>query len=414
MGEVSFVGVDWATKKHDVCVVDSTGENPTWGTFTHSPEGLDELCSWIRERAGQRETRVATERAAGALVEALMDRGFAVHTINPKQLDRFRDRFTTAGVKDDRLDARVLADSLRTDPRAFRQLTRDSAAIEELRQLNRGYEDVVGHVTCLLNQVSELVASYFPQAAVLLQNQTEWGLAVLEKFPTPAHVKVGTARRSILTIMKAYGARKNVGELVEQLRGPGFSVSPAYVKGASQRLLHLVRLLQLAVRQRNEMRAAVEARLGAMAEDDEPGQVGEQRDVAIVLSFPGIGTIGAATLLTEAGGAIQRRDCTALRAVSGVAPVTARSGKSIAVHMRYARNKRLGNACFHWARGAVLASPYWRAQYAKRRAEGKPRAHALRCLADRLIRRLMAMLRDGTTYDPAREPAVETPPEAAA
>ena len=40
-----------------------------------------------------------------------MDRGFAVYSINPKQLDRFRDRFSPAGAKDDSRDARVLADA---------------------------------------------------------------------------------------------------------------------------------------------------------------------------------------------------------------------------------------------------------------------------------------------------------------
>ena len=57
----------------------------------------------------------------GALVELLVERGFAVYAINPKQLDRFRDRFTPAGAKDDRRDALVIGDSLRTDPQAFRR-----------------------------------------------------------------------------------------------------------------------------------------------------------------------------------------------------------------------------------------------------------------------------------------------------
>ena len=46
-----------------------------------------------------------------------------VYSINPKQLDRFRDRFTVAGAKDDSLDAYVLADSLRTDMPRFRKLS---------------------------------------------------------------------------------------------------------------------------------------------------------------------------------------------------------------------------------------------------------------------------------------------------
>ena len=62
---------------------------------------------------------VAIETPRGPVVESLMERGIAVHSINPKQLDRFRDRLSPAGAKDDRRDARVLASALRTDPHCF-------------------------------------------------------------------------------------------------------------------------------------------------------------------------------------------------------------------------------------------------------------------------------------------------------
>jgi len=50
---------------------------------------------------------VAIEVPRGAIVELLVERGFQVFAINPKQLDRFRDRHTVAGAKDDRRDAFV-------------------------------------------------------------------------------------------------------------------------------------------------------------------------------------------------------------------------------------------------------------------------------------------------------------------
>jgi hypothetical protein len=63
---------------------------------------------------------VAIEVPHGPVVDALIDRGFVVYAINPKQLDRLRDRFSVAGAKDDRRDAYVQADGLRTDRRLFR------------------------------------------------------------------------------------------------------------------------------------------------------------------------------------------------------------------------------------------------------------------------------------------------------
>jgi hypothetical protein len=79
------------------------------------------LCDWIASVAGEPHTvAVAIEVPHGPVVDALLDRGFAVRAINPKQLDRLRDRFSVAGAKDDRRDARVAASGLRTDSHLFR------------------------------------------------------------------------------------------------------------------------------------------------------------------------------------------------------------------------------------------------------------------------------------------------------
>ncbi len=67
------------------------------------------------------------------MVETLIERGFNVHAINQKQMDRFRDRFTPAGAKDDSRDAEVMASAFRADPRCFRLLAAIDPVIVELR-----------------------------------------------------------------------------------------------------------------------------------------------------------------------------------------------------------------------------------------------------------------------------------------
>ena len=112
-----LVGVDWASTEHQVCLMDATGEVMEEHAFPHSGTGLDRLCRWLLQttRAKAGSIAVAIEVPHGPVVETLLERGFVVYAINPKQLDRFRDRFTLPGSKDDRLDARVLAEALRSD-----------------------------------------------------------------------------------------------------------------------------------------------------------------------------------------------------------------------------------------------------------------------------------------------------------
>src|ERR1700681_2878129 len=110
-----FVGIDWASETHQVCLVDADGKVVGERAFAHGGAGLAEMCTWLvgmtpAEPAG---IAVGSEVPHGPIVETLLERGFLVYAINPKQLDRFRDRFTVAGAKDDRRDAHVLGDSLR-------------------------------------------------------------------------------------------------------------------------------------------------------------------------------------------------------------------------------------------------------------------------------------------------------------
>ena len=111
-----FVGVDWGSQKHQACVLDAAGKVLGERAFEHGGVGLSEMADWLLSFAASETGEVggAIETPRGPVVESLMERGFAVHSINPKQLDRFRDRISPAGAKDDRRDARVLASALRT------------------------------------------------------------------------------------------------------------------------------------------------------------------------------------------------------------------------------------------------------------------------------------------------------------
>ena len=117
-----FAGVDWGSEKHQTCILDAEGSIIGEKEFSHSGAGLAELGEWILSITGAaRAVAVAIEVPHGPVVDSLVDRGFVVYTINPKQLDRLRDRFSVAGAKDARQDAYVPADSVRTGRALFRR-----------------------------------------------------------------------------------------------------------------------------------------------------------------------------------------------------------------------------------------------------------------------------------------------------
>ena len=109
-----FAAVDWGSAQHQACILDAAGGIVGERAFPHGGAGLAALCDWLVFLAGDASAvAVAIEVPHGPVVDALLDRGFGVHAINPKQLDRLRDRFSVAGAKDDRRDARGATPGLR-------------------------------------------------------------------------------------------------------------------------------------------------------------------------------------------------------------------------------------------------------------------------------------------------------------
>ena len=403
-----FAGVDWGSESHCVFLTDDQGRKLGQKFFKHSGEGLAEMAKWLLKTSGAEQAAqifLAIEVPHGPVVEALIERGLAVHAINPKQMDRFRDRFSMAGAKDDSRDAEVMASSLRTDPRCFRKLVAADPVMIELREWSRIAEELGVERNRLANRLREQLWRYFPALLELEDDcSAEWLLAFLDLAPTPAQAaKLREAR--IAGLLKERRIRRfDAAAVLKAVRAKPPQLAPGTVEAASAHVASILPRLRLVNRQLRE----AERKIGALIEsltasqESEPGQE-KQHDAAILASLPGVGRTVLATLLAEGSEPLQRRDYAAMRSLTGVAPVTKQSGKSRYVVRRQACNDRLGNACYHWARVAVQHDPRSRAKYAELRKRGHTHGRALRTVADRLLAVAFAMLRSGTTFKPSLE-----------
>jgi transposase len=183
----TFVGIDWGHEAHHVCCEDESGRVLEQRQVKHEATAVFALIDDLIQMAGGKPTEVlvAIETPHGLLVETLIERGVRVFAINPKQLDRFRDRFNPAGAKDDRRDALVLADSLRTDSRAFTEVELAPAEQLELRAHSRLREMVSAQIVQAGNRLDAQLRRYYPQILELGSPSEAWILSLLELAPTP-------------------------------------------------------------------------------------------------------------------------------------------------------------------------------------------------------------------------------------
>ena len=154
-------GIDWARDDHAIAIVDAHGREVHRSTVEHSAAGLRELVA-VLARTGASE--VAIERPDGPVVDALLGAGITVVVISPNQLKNLRGRYGSAGNKDDRFDAFVLADTLRTDRARLRPLVPDTAATVALRATCRARKDLIAHRVSVANQLREHLKRVFPGA----------------------------------------------------------------------------------------------------------------------------------------------------------------------------------------------------------------------------------------------------------
>jgi transposase len=405
-----FVGIDWASKNHCVCLLDSEGNRVRERDVRHEGAALNELCAWLQQTTGASpgEIAVAIETPRGPLVELLLERDFQVFALNPKQLDRFRDRFTVAGAKDDSRDAQVLGHSLRTDRQAYRRLRIDDPLVIQLREWLGMYEDLVQERTRLANRLRSQLWRYYPQAEELTQDVTDnWFLDLWELLPTPAKAE-RAGEKAVARILKNHRIRRlDAAQVLSVLRKPPLTVAPGTVDAATAHIRTLVARLRLINQQVKESEQRLDQFCQAIeaAAEQTPGQICEQRDVAILRSCPGLGRITIATLLAEAGEPLQRRDYQVLRTLSGVAPVTRRSGRTRIVVRRHACNNRLRTAMYHWARVAMQHDPVSTRRYKDLRHRGHTHARALRGVGDRLLQLLCTLLERQTLFDPDQRKA---------
>jgi transposase len=386
-----FVGLDWATQEHAVCVIDAAGRVLERLTVSHDREGLAELLRRLA-RYG-RCVRVAIERPSGVVVDALVEAGHAVFPIHPNAVKASRPRYRSHGAKSDASDAYLLADLLRTDGHRWTALAQQSDAIRALRALVRARDDLVATRVALANQLRSTLEAFWPGAAVIFAAvDSPIALAFLRRYPSPAkaqHLSVAQLQRFCRA--QRYSGRRSATELLARLHAAASGYAGELASTAlADVVLALVNVLQPLV----EQLAALTRRIEHFVASLPDGQ--------IVMSFPRAGRLCAAQILAEIGDVRERfPSAERLEAEAGVVPLTYESGKKHCVAFRWACNHRLRRAITCLADNSRHVSLWARGLYAAARQRGCDHPHAVRIVARAWLRVIWRAWTEHKIYDPA-------------
>jgi transposase len=387
-----FVGLDWASCEHSVCVINEHAQVLWRGTVPHTAAGLAEMRARLTRLAPSAALPIAIERPSGLLIDSLVDWGFPIVPIHPNVLKASRARYAAAQGKSDAGDAFILADLLRTDGHRFRPLQPLSDDTRALRALVRTRDDLVAQRVALANQLRALLDTFWPGAAQIFADvDSPIALAFLQRYPTPLSAQhLGDKRLAAFLARHGYCGRRATSDLLARLHcAPTAACGDVESDAKGELVRALAAVLEPLVTQLQKLASAIAHAVRAHV------------DGPTLMSFPRAGRINAAQILAELGDERHRfASPEHLAAEAGVAPVTYASGKHRGVAFRWACNKRLRLALTTFADNSRHASPWAAHVYQHARARGCDHPHAIRILARAWVRVLWRCWQDRAPYTP--------------
>jgi transposase len=401
---MKYLGVDWGSQLHLAVLIDEAHEAVRQWDVEHTPQGVERWLEDLAAQGGTGEIQVALEPGAALLVERLHEVGYRVYLINPKQLDRHRDRYFPSGAKDDARDALVAAKALADDEGQLRVLEPRSDECEELVIRAQAQRRLTDQRVALSNRLGALLRRFHPTPLNLGRDPHDpFFLALLRAYPDPDAARRCRGSR-IQRLLKQHRIRAlDVNRVLEVLRAPAFSVRAPVVAACRDELINLVRQLQ----QINEQIRAGRKRMDTLFR--------EHPDHELLQSLPGMGTELAARIGLKLGrNRIEQLDSSILQAHAGTAPVTRSTGKrprrpgdrprygSRIVAMRRACDRVLQADMNIWAAQSRVRCLWAQAFYDHQRAKGAGHNAALRALGNKWIPILAAVMRRREPYDDAR------------
>jgi transposase len=391
----AFVGIDWADRKHDICLQDGMGGKREFLVLEHRPEAIEEWANGLRTRFANRPVAVCLEQRKGPLIYALSKyEHLVLFPVNPHLLAGLRRAFAPSGAKDDPSDAELAVDILFQHRDKLRPWMPDDPRTRQLQALVQSRRRFVGSRVRTTNRLTANLKDYFPQALECFDSlDTDVACDFLARWPSLGEAKRARAP-TLRTFFHKHGVR---GQERIDARIKMLEVAVPLTTDAGVIMPGLLATRTL-VAELRPLIASIKHYDLTIARTFEG-----HPDAFIFASLPGAGPTFAPRLLAAVGSDRERFDSVdAMQQYLGIAPVTERSGKSVWIHWRYACPTFLRQSIVEWA-GMSIRYSYWAAAYYRQQREkGKKHHVAVRALAFKWLRILYRCWKERKPYDEAK------------
>jgi transposase len=385
---MKFAGIDIASEKHVVAVVDERSEvevKPK--AFSEDADGYQKLFELLGAPSELLVAMEATGHYWKNLFAALVSAGYAVALLNPLRTHRFAGE-DLERTKTDAIDALGIA-RFAAQKRPVATKLPDSAT-EELRELVRLRDRFVQDFGDRVRQLHRLVDLGFPEFTRYVRRlDSELATSILKDYPT-AEAFIGVRARALSNLK--YDGVHFVGlELANQLiEAAKTSVGRHHGYAYRIQVKFYCEDLDVLRRRLKDLDRDIETKLG------------EHEVGTLLTSIDGIGPTTAARLVAVLGNPADFRNERALAAYIGAVPGLKLSGKatSMRASLTPIGHAALRSALYMPTLTAVKRNPWLRAFYQRLVSAGKPPKVALLASMRKLITAIYSVAKHRKPFVP--------------
>lgn len=390
-----YAGVDIAKVDHVIGAVDETGaEAARPMKFKNSEAGFERCIAWLESVAESEDDVFVGMEATGHYWKAcfayLMAAGYRVCVVNPMQVHAMRKLKSLSGVKNDRIDSWLIAETLRQGDYDETRLATDE--VQALKQLTRYHQGLKQELAAVKIQAICVLDAYFPEYAALFSDMFgAASLKVLAECPTPS--EVARKRASSIAKLLSEGSRGRLGD-AKAAEVKAAAKSSVGIRLGEEAASFQIRTMVSQVEFLNATIAKVEKEVASLLGKVEPN----------ITTIPGVSTTTGAQIVAEIGDVKRFRNAASIVKYAGLNSGVDESGKYSAEGVPITKHGSpyLRRSLWLAANRARQYDPRLKEYYDKLRRKGKPHRVAVTAVARKLCHVVYAVMRDGKPYDPAK------------
>ncbi len=397
-----YVGIDVAKEKHYVCILDDTNEfavKPFW--IYSDILGLRELLKRIADISLNNDDFIIGVESTGAfsenLYEYITDADYKVILLNSYQTAKYRDFSTMRKIKNDAIDAYVIAELLSTNKYKESHISSDDYhSLKVLGRLNRSLSD---KIKTIKREISTVMATVNPEITLVFKNIfTKSALAIIKDYPTAVDIQKATPKKLTRLFRHIQGNNFNEEKakyLIELAK------SSIYAGRANESRALMIRTNIKILELLSQEKLEIEAKINTLIESG----ISKELDAPIenLKSIPGVAEKTIAAILGECGDLRRFSSAKAFIGYLGLYPTQYQSGNSLSVGRLAKRGIPIAkHALYMAAVSSVLHNDELRKIFRDKVSAGKSKKEALIIISKKLATIMYSIFKYNTPYNAKR------------